>query len=379
MIIYLKYKKPKARCNAVYLLRFIMNKKLVMISIFLLLTGFMVIGCTQEPPEAETYATEEEDLESQSGPFFFLNSVMDVKIFDEENDTEEVRRAISKEVQRVESLMTMRDLYSDVSKINQNAGIEPVIIDEDTFEVIERSLYYSEITNGAFDITVGHLVELWGIGTEDQRLPSQDEIDLSLSYINYKDIELDKENLSVFLKREGMMIDLGGIAKGYAADRVAAVLASHDVKSAIINLGGDVYVHGSRENRDFRVGIQNPFSDRGEHMGIYNAKDKSIVTSGNYERFFEEDGITYHHILSTTDGYPVQNELVSVTIISDLSIDGDALSTAVYAMGIEEGLGLVDRLEDVEAIIINKDKEVYVSKNVMDFFTISDDSFKLMN
>jgi len=356
-----------------------MNKKLVMISIFLLLTVFMVIGCTQEPPETETYATEEEDLEAQSGPFFFLNSVMDVKIFDEENDTEEVRRAISKEVQRVESLMTMRDLHSDVSKINQNAGIEPVTIDKDTFEVIERSLYYSEITNGAFDITVGHLVELWGIGTEDQRLPSQDEIDLSLSYINYKDIELDKENLSVFLKREGMMIDLGGIAKGYAADRVAAVLASHDVKSAIINLGGDVYVHGSRENRDFRVGIQNPFSDRGEHMGIYNAKDKSIVTSGNYERFFEEDGITYHHILSTTDGYPVQNELVSVTIISDLSIDGDALSTAVYAMGIEEGLGLVDRLEDVEAIIINKDKEVYVSKNVMDFFTISDDSFKLMN
>ncbi|MBP2027359.1 thiamine biosynthesis lipoprotein [Acetoanaerobium pronyense] len=348
-----------------------------MFSFLILFIAFSAIGCTEEIPEDETYATEDE--ESLSGPFFFLNSVMDVRIFDEDNDTEEVRRAISKEVQRIESLMTMRDMNSDVSKINENAGKEPVIIDKDTFHVIERSLYYSEITDGAFDITVGHLVDLWGIGTEDQRLPSEEEINLSLSLIDYSEIELDKKNLSVFLKREGMMIDLGGIAKGYAADRVTSVLAEHNVESAIINLGGDVYVHGDRDNRDFRVGIQDPFSDRGEHMGIYNARDKSIVTSGNYERFFEEDGVTYHHILSTKDGYPVQNNLVSVTIISNLSIDGDALSTAIYAMGIEDGLNLVNNLDDVETIIVTEDKEVYVSNGVMDFFTISDDSFNLKN
>lgn len=356
----------------------LMNKKFWLFSFLMLFIVFSGVGCNEAPPEAETYATEEGE-EAHSGPFFFLNSVMDVRIFDEENDTEEVRRAISREVQRIESLMTMRDVNSDVSRINEAAGKEAVTVDKDTFHVIERSLFYSEITDGAFDITVGHLVELWGIGTDNQRLPSQDEINYSLSLIDYRDIKLDRENLTVFLKRENMMIDLGGIAKGYAADRVAAVLIEHNVKSAIINLGGDVYVHGSRETRDFRVGIQNPFSDRGEYMGIYSASDKSIVTSGSYERFFEEEGTTYHHILSTKDGFPVQNHLVSVTIISDLSIDGDALSTAIYAMGIEAGLSLVNSLENVETIIITDDRDVYVSNGVMEFFTISDDSFSLAN
>ena len=180
--------------------------------------------------------------------------------------------------------------------------------------------------------------------------------------VDYKNIEL-KDNLLTW-KHPGMGLDLGAIAKGYIADRMKDFLVSKGVKSAIINLGGNVLCIGeSPEGRPFQVGIQKPFSERGESLLSLEITDQSVVSSGIYERYFEKDGVLYHHILNPKTGYPYENDLLSVSIISDRSVDGDGLSTTCFSLGLEKGMELIDSLEDVEAIFITKDETVHYSKD----------------
>lgn len=345
----------------------------VSVFLFLLSLTFILAGCSQAPEP------EEVPPSGENTPYIFLNSVLDMNILDDDKDVQAIKADIFERVQHLEELMTMRSETSEVSMINAAAGIEPVQVSDETFEVIKASLYYSEISEGNFDISVGPLVQLWGIGTDSPRVPEQQEIDQALSYIDYRDIILDEEAQTVMLAREGMMIDLGAIAKGYVADKITDLLIENDVESAIINLGGNVYIHGDKDGADFRIGIQNPFDTRGDFIGIYQGSDKSVVTSGAYERFFEQGGKSYHHILSTETGYPVDNEIASTTIISARSIDGDALSTSVFALGADEGIKLIESLEDVDAIFITKDKEIYLTKNLKDRFTLTDTEYTMAN
>lgn len=221
--------------------------------------------------------------------------------------------------------VTIKD--SEISQINENAGIRPVKVSADTFYVIQQAVHFSDVEKGYFDITVGPIVKLWNIGTDKARIPSPEEIKAKLPLVNYKDIILDEKNRTIMLKNKGMSIDLGGIAKGYAADKVAQVLKKEGVKHAIINLGGDVIAIGTKPaGGNWRIGIQTPFKPRGEYLGIIEVSNKAVVTSGVYERYFEKDGKLYHHILNPFTGYPADSHLYSVTIIAETSIAGDALS-----------------------------------------------------
>ena len=292
--------------------------------------------------------------------------------------------AIDKVFQRIDEIekkMSAKADYSEVIGINQMAGQGFSKVSPDTFFVIEKGLYYAKLSEGKFDITVGPLVELWGIGTDHARLPGSEEIREVLPLVDFTKVEINEEDRSVFLKQPGMAIDLGGIAKGYAADEAAKVLRQNGITQGTINLGGNILVLGTKPDGSlWRIGIQNPFfKTRGSIMATVEVKDKTLVTSGPYERYFEEDGKIYHHILDTESGYPVDNELMSVTIIADSSIDADALSTAVFAMGLKRGMSFVEKLDNVDAIFITKDYKVYVTSGAKEYnFMITDKEFQLM-
>lgn len=351
-------------------------KKKGLIGLLVLLT--ILSGCApQSPGKNEEKAEKNMNETKENLQLFFLNSILVLDIRDERDDKQEIQKEVQERMQDIEEKMSLHMKETEIQKINAKAGIEAVEVSEDSYKVIESAVRYAELSKGKFDISVGSLVELWGIGTEEERVPAQEEIEQALATVDYREIELDPEKQSVYLKKEGMKIDLGAIAKGYAADQILEILKKYQVESAIVNLAGNIFVHGDKGGQPFKVGIQDPFQDRGTFVGIYAARDLSVVTSGVYERFFEQDGERYHHILSTKDGYPVNNELVSVSILSEKSMDGDALSTSVFAMGLEEGMKLIESLEGVEAICIDREKNIYLSSGAGANFELTDTSFSI--
>jgi thiamine biosynthesis lipoprotein len=265
---------------------------------------------------------------------------------------------------------------SEVLRINRNAGIAPVKVHADILNVLERSLYYAELSGGAFDPTIGPLVKLWGIGTGAERIPREEEIREALALVNWQDLVTDRKAETAFLKRPGMALDLGAIAKGYAADEAARIAGEGGVKRAIFDLGGNILALGSRgETEGWRIGVQNPLGERGAYIGLLSVRDTSIVTSGVYERFFESGGRRYHHILSTEDGCPVNNGLLSVTIVTRKSIDADALSTAVFALGYEKGRALIESLPGVEAVFVFDDRSASVTPGLEGNFKITNEEY----
>ena len=273
-------------------------------------------------------------------------------------------------------------LVSGVVAINEQAGIEPVKVRADLIEVLEKALHYAALSDGAFDPTVGPLVRLWGIGTDDQRIPGDEEIARALELVNWRDVAVDREAGTVFLLRPGMALDLGAIAKGYAGDEAVRIAREAKIKRAVFDLGGNIVTLGWREQRGkeslpWRIGIQNPVSGRGSYIGVVTVHDASVVTSGVYERYFEQDGKHYHHLLSTTNGYPVENGLLSVTIVTANSTDADALSTAVFTLGFERGKALIDSIPDAEAIFIFNDRSVRITAGLDGIFTLTDNEFVL--
>ncbi len=279
----------------------------------------------------------------------------------------------------IESKMSFYNDTSEIAAINNAAGRGPVRVSADTYQVIKKAIEMAIISDGAFDPTIGPLVKAWGIGGNSPRKPSQEEIDSLLPLIDYHKVILDDEKLTVELSDRGMMLDLGGIVKGYAADEVAKVLSEHGIEKAIINFGGSILAMGTRlDGTLWRIGIQNPEAERGKHMLIVGLQDLALDTTGSYERNFELDGEVYHHILDTQTGYPVDTTIASVSISTSKSFIADALSTAVFALGLEKGMELVNSLEGVEAIMIDDLNRVYLSdgfyKGRMEF-EISDTQF----
>ena len=291
-------------------------------------------------------------------------------------------------------LRELEDIFSanregtDLDKINQYAGIKPVRVRHELIEVLEIALEYAEKSSGYFDPSVGPLVKLWGIGSDNPGIPKEKEIKEALNLIDYRNIEIDKTEGTVFLKQEKMSLDLGAIAKGYAADEISKILGEEGIKRAIIDLGGNVLALGERskgkifgKNKDdeenfWRIGIQDPADSRGTYIGVVKVKNKSVVTSGIYERFFEEGGKRYHHILSTENGFPVENGLLSVTIITEKSIIADALSTAVFTLGWEKGCELLASVEGAEGIFVFDDMTMYLTAGLENYFTLTAMKYK---
>lgn len=312
---------------------------------------------------------------------FLMGTVVRIAIYNK-NSEAVLDTAFDRIKELAEFITTEEDGESSmISRINEQAGKEPVAISDDLYALIKSSVTYSQETNGSFDLTIGPLTNLWRIGYPEARLPDQAEIDQALTLVDYNNVILNDQDQTVFLKDPGMRLDLGAIAKGFITDEIVQVLKENGVNTAIIDLGGNLFVMGSSpsdEQAEWQVGIQDPFEDRGTILGSLPASDESIVTSGVYERFLEVDGKQYAHLMNPETGYPFDNELAGVSVVTKESIDGDGLSTSLFSKGLDEGLDFVNQLDGVDAIFVTKNKEVYVSDGLKDF-DLTNDAFTLMN
>lgn len=337
---------------------------LIIFSVFALLSYF---NNTNKDSEAVT----------ESRNKFLMDTLVKMKVHGVK--AEEAIEASYKKMETIENKMSKTIAESDVSKINKSKKGEWVKVDKSTFKVLKKAVEYAQITRGRFDPTISPLVDIWGIGTENSRIPEKTEINKAKALVNYKNLMLDNENNRVKLNKEGMAIDLGGIVKGYAADEVRKILESYDIKSAFVNLGGNVLTVGSKEDGSlWKTGIQDPRKHRGSVLAALEISDKTVVTSGNYERYFEEDGVIYHHILNPETGYPTRNNLLSVSIITAESFEADVLSTSAFIMGLAEGKELIENRKGIEAIFVTEDNNVYLTSGLKNRVEIINSDFKII-
>jgi FAD:protein FMN transferase len=268
------------------------------------------------------------------------------------------------EIQRIERLFTTFSDTSQTNLINENAGIKPVQVNKEMYDVIERSIKISEITQGAFDISYGSIDKrLWNFDQNMKTLPDAKIARRMVRLINYKNIILDKEKYTVFLKEKGMRIGFGGIGKGYAADRAKYILQQNGVSSGIVNAAGDLTAWGYQPNKKpWTIGIANPNSSH-QPFSYLNITDMAIATSGNYEKFVVINGKKYSHTIDPKTGMPVHG-IKSVTIISPNAEIADAMATPVTIMGITAGLNMINQIKNIACIIIDEQDKIYTSKNI---------------
>lgn len=249
---------------------------------------------------------------------------------------------------------------SEISQINASAG-SPVLVSQETIDLISLGLNYCELSGGKFDITIAPLSDLWNFtDNAEHTVPDAGAIEEACSHVDYRKVLVDKKACTVTLQDPQAKIDLGGIAKGYIADRLKEYLKKEGVEHALINLGGNVLTLGaSFDGSPFRIGIQKPFDVQNTPIDIVEIQDRSVVSSGVYQRYFEKEGRLYHHILNPETGYPYANELLQATVITDSSADGDALSTCCFALGLEEGSALIESLKDVQAVFVTEDYRLH--------------------
>jgi thiamine biosynthesis lipoprotein len=278
----------------------------------------------------------------------------------------------------VEHSMSAQLPDSDLSLINAQASDHPVKTTPEILDLLGRFLGYSDVFNGLLDPAVLPLVRLWGIGTESARVPSQNEIDSVLPLVDKNGIVI--KDGAVSFKKPGMGIDLGAIGKGWAADKMSDYLVSKGVKAAIISLGGNLALIGrKKDGTDWNVGIRDPYGRNGEYMCIVKVASGSVVTSGIYERYFEQDGKRYHHILDPRTGYPADNGLAGISIFTASSTTADAYSTGVFLLGLEKGMEFLESENLAEGLFITTDKKVYITSGLKGKVKITNDLYSFGN
>ena len=250
----------------------------------------------------------------------------------------------------------LKETENKMNSFNTNSALNKGEFDKDILNVLEKGVYYGDISNGLFDITIKPLTELWNVNGENPVVPSDLQIEQALSLVNYKNLD-------------NARIDLGGIAKGYATDVAVLKLKENNIKDAVINIGGNVYGVGTK-----KIGLQNPEKKNGEYLGIITATDSAVVTSGSYQRYFERDGEIYHHILNPKTGYPAVTDLLSATVIHKNATDADALSTILFMIGKDNAIEFAKE-HNIEYVLINKNKNIYCSQNVN--FKLTDNNYYL--
>lgn len=291
------------------------------------------------------------------------------------------------ECDRYEKLLSKTLAASEISKINSAAG-QAVSVSEETKEVIEKGIGYGQLSGGLFDITIGNASDLWDFheaeeladSETDSLLPDEDQLKEAVKHVDYKKISVDGDKVQ--LADPEMEIDLGGIAKGYIADRVTEYLEERGVISAVVDLGGNIVAIGGKTKEillesgnggDFSIGIKDPQSEDGQLLAVFSASDKTVVTSGTYERYMMVDGVKYHHILDPETGWPIDNDVLSVTIIAEkgCAVDADGLSTTCLALGVEKGLQLIESLTEpaVEAVFVDGQGHIYTTSGAPELTT----------
>lgn len=309
-------------------------------------------------------------MTQKSITLYALGTMNCIRIFREADETA-ARKAIER-IREIEKRMSAFLPESDLSLIRESAGKGFRQISGDTFSLLEKAVTFGRLTHGAFDITINPLARLWGINSKENFVPSVAEIQEALALVDYRCVELDRSSTRCRLAKEGQSIDLGGIAKGYAADEAVRILKEGGVKSALVNLGGNIAAVGSRPGGfPWKIGIQNPLAARGEYAACLSVTDRTVVTSGCNEQFFIRDGIRYHHLLDPRTGAPAQSSLLSVTVIGGCSADADALTTAFFLLGPAESLPLIRKFH-VEAVFIMKDMSAAVTQGLKDNITFQE-------
>lgn len=297
--------------------------------------------------------------ENQTYTDTLFDTVIKVQILDSVDS--EVLEGCKELCQKYDTMFSNRIEDSEISRIN-NAKCNPVEVSDETLTLIKTGIYYSELSDGAFDITISPVSMLWDFKSESPSVPSRETIEEAVSHVDYHNIVIEGNTVQLTDPQAG--IDVGALAKGYIADRLKEYLQEEGVEHALINLGGNVLAMGTKtDGSDYNIGIQKPFDETGEPVTAVKIADESVVTSGIYQRYFEQDNILYHHILDPRTGYPCENNLYSVSIITDSSLTADALSTTCFLLGYEKGMELINQLDDVDAVFITDDETIHYSDN----------------
>ena len=335
-----------------------MKKKIISIILSVLLATIVLAGCGVSSDASET-------------EFFAMDTIMNIKAYG--NGAEEAIILAEAEVNRLDSLLTVGDDTSEVMTVNHAGG--GVLLD-DTAAIVEEALTLYDMTDGCFDITVYPLVRAWGFYSGETRVPTNSEISALLALVGSDKLTYDGKTLT--FQVSDMAIDLGGIAKGYASNKVAGILSEKGVDSAIISLGGNVHALGTKPDGSlWKVAIQDP-EDLSSYIGIVEVRDKAVVTSGGYQRFFEEDGVRYHHILDPKTGYPAENGLISVSVVCDDGLLADGLSTALFVMGTDGAISFWrSHSEEFDAIFVTEDGQIRITSGLDGIFT-SDVDFEVI-
>lgn len=290
--------------------------------------------------------------------------------------------AVFNAIEQLEARLTVNRYHSEVMSINHAAGKQPVAISKLVFDLISQAKAASLLPESKFNLAIGPLVKLWKIGFNGHSIPEKDEIAHRLTLTNPHHIELNRTNQTVYLAKAGMEIDLGAIAKGYIADIIKLLLAQYNIFQAIINCGGNVLTIGYSPitaDKQWHIGLKRPFAEANNLLGIIHVEDKSVVTSGIYERYFISNDQLYHHILDPHSGYPLNNELHSVTIISDNSLTGDIYSTIFYGLGIRQGLNELKKKQNIGVIFVTRDKKIIIQSNQHFTFELTADDYQLIS
>lgn len=337
----------------------------------------MLVGCGAENKKntsnLSTSTTVSEDTPA-SKEFFAMDTYMQVNAYGKNGETA-VEKA-EKEVNRLDSILSTGKSTSEISKLNKNKN---QTVSNDTMTLVKDSIKISKETDGAFNPTIYPLMELWGFTTKNYYVPKKSEISPLLTHMNIDNIKIDEDKNEISFNDSNMKIDLGAIAKGYTSSRIIDIFKDNNIKSGMVTLGGNVQVLGKKPDGTlWKVGIQNPISGS-EYLGVLQASDKAVITSGGYERNFQKNGKTYHHILDPSNGYPANNGLTSVTIISSNGTLADALSTSLFVMGKEKAIDFYKNSKsDFDFILYTSDNNLIISEGIKDTFS-SDLSIKVVS
>ncbi len=328
----------------------------VTLSLVILLIAAQMTGCGG--PKKNSYKRD----------FFAMDTYITCQVIAaDENLAGPALEKVEKIFLEIDHLTNRFAQTSDVFAVNRQAGVAPVRVSGDVFDIAETSLEWSDLTEGAFNILIGSVMDLWGFGTEKPAVPPAADVAAALKKTDYHKIVLDQAQSTIFLPEKGMALDLGGAAKGYATDQAVAALKELGIDNAIINAGGNVYALGNRADRTpWRVGVQDPQDPKGI-KNVLEVSDVAVVSSGDYQRYFEVNGIRYHHIMDPATGQPARAS-VGTTVLMESATIADILSTALFVKGPEEGIALAEQLPQVQAVmIIDRAGRVYGTESLADY------------
>lgn len=334
----------------------------------------LLVGCGQKTDSktadksetsSESAQNQSEDIQEASRDVFAMDTYMTVTAYGEK--AQDAVDAAEAEIERLDTLLSTGNAGSEIVKLNEQKS---ATLSEDGGYLVKRALELNKETDGAFDIAIYPVMEAWGFPIQNFRVPSADELTGLLKHVDAAKISYDKDTREISFEDDQMKIDLGGIAKGYTSSRIMDIFKENGITSGLVNLGGNVQALGTKtDGSNWRVAVQSP-DDTEDYLGVLSIRDKAVITSGGYERYFEQDGVTYHHIIDPKTGYPAENGLVSVTIVSSDGTLADGLSTSLFIMGEEKAAEFWKaHSNEFEAIFATDDGTIYVTEGLKDSFT----------